>query len=113
MYITLRVQTQSQIARDYCRIQAPNVTPVRACFLDVSYLNLQVGADAVGMSTAHEVIVAAHCGMKSLGISLITNAVNLSYEAPNDVSHEEVLEVGKKRSKDVENLVKCVIEKLN
>jgi purine-nucleoside phosphorylase len=65
------------------------------------------------MSTAHEVIVAAHCGMQSLGISLITNAAVLSYEVENDVSHEEVLEVGRRRSKDVEKLVKCIVEKLN
>ncbi|XP_028410083.1 purine nucleoside phosphorylase-like [Dendronephthya gigantea] len=72
----------------------------------------RVGADAVGMSTAHEVIAAAHCGIQSLGISLITNAAELSYDAESKISHEEVLEVGKKRSKDVEKLVKCVIQKL-
>lgn len=71
-----------------------------------------VGADAVGMSTAHEVVVAAHCGMRCLGISLITNAAILSYDNDNDVSHEEVLEVGKRRSADVEKLVKCIVQKL-
>jgi purine-nucleoside phosphorylase len=65
------------------------------------------------MSTAHEVIVAAHSGMQCLGISLITNAAVLSYDVKSDVSHAEVLETGKKRSKDVEKLVKCVIQKLN
>lgn len=64
------------------------------------------------MSTAHEVIVAAHCGMRSLGISLITNAAILSYDNDDDVSHEEVLEVGKRRSADVEKLVKCIVHKL-
>ena len=75
--------------------------------------NLQIGADAVGMSTAHEVIVAAHCGMQCLGISLITNASQLSYDITSDVSHEEVLAVGKRRSKDVEELVKCIVQKLS
>jgi purine-nucleoside phosphorylase len=65
------------------------------------------------MSTAHEVIVAAHCGMQNLGISLITNPAELSYDVQNDISHAEVLEVGKKRSKDVEKLVKCIVQKLN
>ena len=48
-----------------------------------------VGADAVGMSTAPEVVVARHMGMNVLGISLITNAAT---GAENEnVNHEEVL----------------------
>ena len=65
------------------------------------------------MSTAHEVIVAAHCGMQCLGISLITNACELSYDIPSNANHEEVLAVGAKRSKDVESLVKSIVKKLN
>ena len=48
-----------------------------------------IGADAVGMSTAPEVIVARHMGMSVLGISLITNAAT-GAESEN-VNHEEVL----------------------
>ena len=48
-----------------------------------------VGTDAVGMSTAPEVVVARHMGMKVLGISLITNAAT-GAESEN-VNHEEVL----------------------
>ncbi len=48
-----------------------------------------VGADAVGMSTAPEVIVARHMGMDVLGISLITNAAT-GADSEN-VNHEEVL----------------------
>ncbi|HEY3991903.1 MAG TPA: purine-nucleoside phosphorylase [Ktedonobacteraceae bacterium] len=48
-----------------------------------------VGADAVGMSTAPEVVVARHTGMRVLGMSLITNAAT-GAETEN-VNHEEVL----------------------
>ncbi len=47
------------------------------------------GADAVGMSTAPEVVVARHMDMKVLGISLITNAAT-GAESEN-VKHEDVL----------------------
>ena len=39
-----------------------------------------------------EVVVAAHCGMKVLGISLITNKVVLPGDKHNEASHHEVLE---------------------
>lgn len=47
------------------------------------------GADAVGMSTVPEVIVARHAGMRVLGLSGISNRANL--EGKNPPSHEEVL----------------------
>lgn len=50
-------------------------------------------ARAVGMSTVSEVSVAAHCGLRVLGLSLITNAcLGPGDDAPAP-SHEEVLEV--------------------
>jgi len=52
-----------------------------------------VGADAVGMSTTHEVIVARHGGMRVLGISGISNKANL--DGSTVTTHEEVLEAGK------------------
>lgn len=50
-----------------------------------------LGGDAVGMSTVAEVIVAAHLGMETLGITCISNkAAGLS---PTPLSHHEVIEV--------------------
>ncbi|HEX9634344.1 MAG TPA: purine-nucleoside phosphorylase [Candidatus Limnocylindria bacterium] len=52
----------------------------------------QLGADAVGMSTVHEVLVARHMGVKVLGFSLITNKATPDMEG--EVNHEEVLAMG-------------------
>ncbi|OCA88098.1 purine-nucleoside phosphorylase [Bacillus sp. FJAT-27225] len=67
-----------------------------------------LGADAVGMSTVPEVIVAVHGGMKVLGISCLTNMAAGVLDQP--LNHDEVIEVaGKVRANFVE-LVKGVIE---
>ena len=54
-----------------------------------------LGGDAVGMSTAPEVLVAYHAGMRVLGFSSVTNASLDSTSATEEVSHESVLETGK------------------
>jgi purine-nucleoside phosphorylase len=51
-----------------------------------------LGADAVGMSTVHELLVARHQGARALGFSLITNKATPDMEG--EVTHEEVLEMG-------------------
>ncbi|CAG0994137.1 partial Purine nucleoside phosphorylase 1, partial [Anaerolineae bacterium] len=60
------------------------------------------GADAVGMSTVPEVVVARHAGMRVMGVSSITNEAIDDQDSVKDVSHEEVLAVG---AKIVPNLI--------
>ncbi|MDE3092092.1 MAG: purine-nucleoside phosphorylase, partial [Chloroflexota bacterium] len=57
---------------------------------DVRFIRA-IGADAVGMSTVPEVIVARHGGMRVLGVSLISNSLARGHE---QVSHAEVLAAG-------------------
>ena len=57
----------------------------------------RLGADAIGMSTVPEAIVARHCGLRVAGVSCITNAACSG--ADQNVSHEEVLEVGGRSAK--------------
>jgi purine-nucleoside phosphorylase len=54
----------------------------------------QIGANAVGMSTVHSVIVARHMGVRVLGISGITNVHSSDPQRPQETSHQEVLETG-------------------
>ena len=49
-----------------------------------------MGADAVGMPTVPEAIVAAHCGMDVVGISCITNMA--AGVLPQKLNHQEVVE---------------------
>ena len=51
-----------------------------------------LGADAVGMSTVHEVLVARHHGARVLGFSLVTNKA--TPDMVGEVTHEEVLAMG-------------------
>jgi purine-nucleoside phosphorylase len=52
-----------------------------------------LGGDAVGMSTAHETIVARHAGTRVLGFSLISNKATEDVE--ESPTHEEVIEMGR------------------
>jgi purine-nucleoside phosphorylase len=60
---------------------------------DLRFLRL-IGADAVGMSTVPEVIVARHGGMRVLGISGISNVAIVESVEGKVASHEEVLQAG-------------------
>ena len=62
-----------------------------------------LGADACGMSTVPETIVAAHCGMKVLGLTLCTNMCAGILDQP--LSGEEVMEIAAVSAKKFSALV--------
>ncbi len=66
----------------------------------------QIGGDAVGMSTAPEVIAARHAGMEVFALSVITNQAAQKNSVPP--SHEEVMREGKK----AENKVRCLLTEM-
>lgn len=68
-----------------------------------------LGADAVGMSTVPEVIIAAHSGLKVLGISCITNFAAGFQE---ELNHEEVVEVTERVKGDFKGLLKAILAEL-
>ena len=69
-----------------------------------------LGADAVGMSTVPEAIVANYCGMQVLGISCISNAASSSGGAA--LSHEEVIAATDKAKHKFKQLVVKIIEQI-
>ena len=66
-----------------------------------------LGADAVGMSTVPEVIVARQEGLRIFGMSLISNAA--AGISPNPLSHEEVLEAGEAAAGDLARLLERIV----
>jgi len=66
-----------------------------------------LGADAVGMSTVPEAIVARHMGLEVLGISCITNMAAGVSDAP--INHEEVMETGERVRATFTELLRRVI----
>lgn len=71
-----------------------------------------IGADAVGMSTVPEVVVARHAGIRVLGISTITNKAILDPSSGATVSHEEVLQTGKQIIPRLTALINHLLPKL-
>ena len=69
-----------------------------------------LGADAVGMSTVPETIVAAHCGMQVLGFTLCTNMAAGVLDQP--LSGEEVLEAAEAARPRFTSLVKACLERV-
>lgn len=69
-----------------------------------------VGADAVGMSTVPEVIVARHAGIRVLGISCITNMA--AGILPQPLSHDEVMETAERVKGDFIQLLHGILKEI-
>ena len=88
----------------YAMVSGPNYeTPAECRFLHGA------GADAVGMSTAPECIVARHCGMRVLGFSLITNVAVLNPGEGPPANHAEVIEATHLRAAQLQGLVRRIV----
>ncbi|MCK5826915.1 purine-nucleoside phosphorylase [Candidatus Bipolaricaulota bacterium] len=70
-----------------------------------------MGADLVGMSTVPEVIVAAHAGMKVLGLSIATNLA-AGVDPTATLTHEEVIETTQRKGEEMRRLLMGILEKL-
>jgi purine-nucleoside phosphorylase len=87
----------------YCALSGPSFESPA----DLRFLRL-AGADAVGMSTVPEVIVARHGGLRVLGISGISNKANL--DGSTVTTHQEVIEAGKTITPKMETIIRGVLE---
>ncbi|MCD6519424.1 MAG: purine-nucleoside phosphorylase, partial [Anaerolineae bacterium] len=93
----------------YAMVAGPSFeTPAEVRFLR------SIGADAVGMSTVPEVIVARHGGMRVLGISLISNIAQDSLHPTGEgPSHKEVLQAGRRAVPRLASLLEGFLRRLS
>jgi purine-nucleoside phosphorylase len=76
---------------------------------EIRYLR-SIGADLVGMSTVPETIAARHMGINVLAISCVTNMAAGILDQP--LSHEEVLEVGRRVTGQFVALLRAVLPRI-
>jgi purine-nucleoside phosphorylase len=89
----------------YVAVHGPSYeTPAEIRFLRT------IGADAVGMSTVPEAIVARHMGMDVLGLSCITNPA--AGVLPQPLVHDEVMEVARRVRAEFTALLEAIIERV-
>uniref|UniRef100_A0A8C8I7M6 Purine nucleoside phosphorylase n=1 Tax=Oncorhynchus tshawytscha TaxID=74940 RepID=A0A8C8I7M6_ONCTS len=91
----------------YCMLAGPTFETIAEC-----RALQKLGADAVGMSTVPEVVVARHCGLRVFGLSLITNKVVTDYNSQEKANHDEVLETTGMRTQDLQRMVSNLLAKM-
>lgn len=92
----------------YAYVAGPSFeTPAELRFLQFA------GGDAVGMSTAPEVVVARHAGVRVLGISTVANLALPDPPPGLTLNHEEVLEMGQRAVPNLIAVVRGVLRRLD
>jgi purine-nucleoside phosphorylase len=75
-----------------------------------------LGADLVGMSTVHEVIVARHMGIEVLGLSLVTNmaagVIREGSDTAETIHHEDVMEIGRRVEQQFTALLTALVPQI-
>jgi purine-nucleoside phosphorylase len=106
--LALRAALEANIAVQrgvYVAVTGPNLeTRAEYRFLRT------IGADVVGMSTIPEVIVAVHCGMRTLGFSIVTDMC--LPDALKPVSIEEIIAVANEAEAKLSTIVRGVLKRL-
>ncbi|XP_061573856.1 purine nucleoside phosphorylase 4b [Cololabis saira] len=90
----------------YCMVSGPNFETVAE-----ARMLMVLGCDSVGMSMVPEVTVAKHCGLRVLGLSLVTNKVSLDYSREEKPNHDEVLEICEMRAEVLQKLITRLISR--
>jgi xanthosine phosphorylase len=108
------------IARLHAAAQAIDVTLYAGIYLAVGGPSFEtpaeirafrtLGADAVGMSTVHETIVARHAGLRVVAVSAITNLAEGMQDEP--LSHEQTLRDAARAASDLAPLITRFVEEL-
>lgn len=89
----------------YAGLSGPTFeTPAEVRFLRA------MGADAVGMSTVNEVVVARHGGMRVLGLSGISNVARLSADEGEPPTHDEVLQAGRVVGPKMQAIIRALLQ---
>ena len=109
-YIEVLKETMMEVINDYqIGVYAYMKGPTYETPAEIRALRV-LGADAVGMSTVPEVVVAHHSGIKCVGISCITN---MAAGVTNEIlSHNDVKETALKAEENFKKVVKCFITKI-
>ncbi len=88
----------------YVAVSGPSLETAAEC-----RMLSRLGADLVGMSTVPEVIVGVQCGLKILGISIVTNYGNIFHTRSH--SQEEIREHAAKAADNLETLIRGLISR--
>lgn len=110
-----RLRRVADEAGDACDVRLPHgiyaglLGPSYETPAEIRYLRT-IGADAVGMSTVAEAIVARHMGLEVLGISCITNMA--AGVLPRPLDHAEVMATARRVRTQFMALLEQIIERL-